>query len=121
MNTDSEKPFNIQERTFSFAQESLQIYTLLKKSDAPLVLCTQFIKASTSIGANCKEAHHGETKKDFIHKLSIARKEAGECLYWISLLKDTVPQERKVELLEKECEEIFKIISKIILNTQTEK
>ncbi len=117
MNSTLEKPYNIQERTFLFAKKSLEVCSFFKKSGVPEALCIQFIKSATSVGANCREAYHAETKKDFVHKLAIAKKEIGECLYWVALLKENSSNE-KVVALEKEGEEILKILSKIILNTR---
>jgi four helix bundle protein len=117
MNAPLEKPYNIQERTFLFAKKSLKIYLFFKKAGIPDALCVQFIKSATSVGANCREAKHAETKKDFAHKLAIAKKEIGECLYWVALLKEYSSNEQ-VEALEKEGGEILKILSKIILNTR---
>jgi four helix bundle protein len=53
------------------------------------ILTRQLIKSSTSIGAQIREARHAESKADFIHKLSIAQKEAAETLYWLELLYAT--------------------------------
>lgn len=50
------------------------------------VIAKQLIRSGTSIGANIREALNAESKKDFIHKLSIALKEAGETEYWLELL-----------------------------------
>ena len=51
------------------------------------VLSKQLLKSGTSIGANVSEAVNGQSVKDFISKLSIARKEAQETLYWLNLLE----------------------------------
>lgn len=49
----------------------------------------QLARCSTSIGANIHEAQHAESKRDFIHKLEIALKEAGETSYWLTVLSRT--------------------------------
>src|SRR3954469_13512995 len=49
------------------------------------VLSNQLLKSATSIGANIMEAQNSESKADFIHKMKIAAKEAGETQYWLLL------------------------------------
>jgi four helix bundle protein len=53
------------------------------------VLSKQLLRCGTSIGANAHEAISRESKKDFVHKLSISLKEAKETSYWLNLLKDS--------------------------------
>lgn len=50
------------------------------------VISNQLLKSGTSVGANIRESIYSESKKDFIHKLSLSRKEASECRYWLDLL-----------------------------------
>ena len=49
------------------------------------VVSNQLLKSGTSIGANIMEAQNAESKADFIHKMKIAAKEAGEAQYWLML------------------------------------
>ncbi|MEI7523233.1 MAG: four helix bundle protein [Mariniphaga sp.] len=76
------------------------------------VLSRQILKSGTSIGANVEEANQGESKKDFIHKLGIAQKEAFETRYWLRLLTaaDYIVQESSASLIS-ECEELIKLIT----------
>ncbi len=53
------------------------------------VLSKQVLRSGTSIGANIEEAINAQSKVDFIHKLSIAQKEAGETSYWLRLFKES--------------------------------
>jgi four helix bundle protein len=52
-------------------------------------LSKQLLRSGTAIGALLREAEFGQSKADFVSKLSIALKEANETAYWLSLLKDT--------------------------------
>jgi len=83
------------------------------------VLATQFLRSGTSIGANVREAEYAQSKKDFIHKLSIALKEANETDYWIDLFIDT-NQYSKTELnkLKLDNIEILKLLTKIIKSSK---
>ncbi|MDV3348298.1 four helix bundle protein [Leptothoe sp. LEGE 181152] len=80
---------SIQERSELFAVRVVRVYGELSRrsfDDAGRVLSKQFLRAGTSIGANCAEAEFAQSRKDFISKYSIALKEASECRYWIKLL-----------------------------------
>jgi len=86
---------------------------LLKKH----VVSNQLLKSGTSIGANVREAQNAESKRDFIHKLKIALKEADETDYWLTLCKSSKNYPINNHLLE-EIESINKILSKIISSTK---
>ncbi|NCO56049.1 MAG: four helix bundle protein [Bacteroidetes bacterium] len=77
----------IQEKSFLFAIKIVNIYKYLISEKKEYVLSKQLLKSGTSIGANVSEAVNGQSVKDFISKLSIARKEAQETLYWLNLLE----------------------------------
>ena len=116
-----EKVFDIKERTFQYALEAIKLYGELrsKKNNAGWIIGKQFLRSATSIGANIQEAQSGESKADFIHKYSIAQKEARESLYWLKLLKASkILHGENLEYLIKETNEIISIITKIIVNTK---
>ena len=53
------------------------------------VLKDKSLRSGTSVGAMIREAEFGQSKQDFIHKLSIAQKEINETIYWLELLNKT--------------------------------
>lgn len=112
---------DIRERVFHYALRAIKLYqTLEKKRDgAGWILGKQYLRAATSIGANIEEAQHAESRADFIHKFSIAQKEARESLYWLRLLARAgiVASERLGDLIQ-ETEEIAAIIGAIIVSTK---
>jgi len=77
------QPKEIRARTFAYALRAVRLYQYLqgKKDGAGWILGKQYLRASTSIGANVAEAQAGESRADFIHKLAIAQKEARESLF----------------------------------------
>jgi len=83
------------------------------------ILCSQLLRAGTSIGANVQEAQAGQSRPDFISKYAIALKEARETQYWLRLLIATeiVLEGRLVEL-SKEVDELTRIIGAIIVSTK---
>ncbi|MBL1278870.1 MAG: four helix bundle protein [Fluviicola sp.] len=78
----------MQEKSYSFAIQSINLYKelILKKE---YVLSKQLLRSATSVGANIRESRNAQTKKDFIHKLSISQKECDESIYWSGLLQET--------------------------------
>ena len=109
----------IKEKSFEFAVDIIKVYKYLVNEKKEFVLSKQLLRAGTSIGANVREAVNAESKNDFIHKLSIAQKEADESLYWLELLKESHYLNPSVfESLYKSAEELLKIIKSIILTTK---
>lgn len=83
-----EKKNIIKDKTFEFAKEIVYLYKNLAENKE-FVLSKQLLRSGTSIGANVREAEHAQSKADFIHKMSIALKEANETEYWLDLLFET--------------------------------
>jgi four helix bundle protein len=108
----------IQIKSFAFAIKVVNTCKLLQ-SKHEYVLSKQLLKSGTSIGANVEEAIGGQSKADFISKLSIAYKEARETLYWIKLLSATefLSKEATEDLIS-DAEEICRIIGKIQITSK---
>ena len=104
----------IQEKSFCFALRIIKLYKYLKENKKEYVLSKQLLRSGTSIGANVEEAIGGQSKNDFVSKISIAYKESRETLYWIKLLKESgYLNSKQAESIINDCEEIIKIITKI--------
>ncbi len=80
-------------------------------------IANQILRSGTSIGANVKEAQNAESKKDFIHKLKIALKEADELEYWLFLCNEVESYPSSNDLLEKLVEK-KKILNKIVSSSK---
>ncbi len=109
----------IAKKAYAFALEIISVYKYLINEKKGFVLAKQLLRSGTSIGANINEALSGQSKRDFVHKLSISLKEARETSYWLNLLKDSsfITQE-SFDKLNNSCNEITKILSSIILTTK---
>ncbi len=102
-------------RTFDLACRVIDLLKLLPKNTTNYVLRKQLIRSASSIGANYREALEAESKKDFIHKLSISKKEARETLYWLGLiLYNNKSLEKNIIPLVKEVKELVKIFASSI-------
>ena len=75
------------DKSFSFALNILTACKEAPKSYQEKIILTQLIKSATSIGANLNEAIYGNSRADFISKLTISLKETGETIYWLQLLQ----------------------------------
>ena len=113
--------YNITDRCFKFAVRIVKLCRFLEKQDrVSRTLANQLLRSGTSVGANVEEAQAGQSKPDFISKMSISRKEARETLYWLRLLKesDSVESDKLSEIL-KEADELVRILTAIVKSAQT--
>ena len=110
----------IGERTLQFAVRSVHLYQHLRtrNRNGSAAIGGQFLRCATSIGANIAEAQCAESRKDFVHKMRIAQKEARECRYWLKLFiaADLIDTDRSSAIL-RESDEILKVVSAIILSS----
>jgi len=107
-------------KSFAFAIRTVKAYKYLVEDKKECVLSKQFLRSGTSIGANAEEAVGGQSKADFISKISIAYKEARETKYWIRLLVATnYLDETQAKNLLDDLEEILKIIGKIQITSKS--
>ncbi|MBS4042572.1 MAG: four helix bundle protein [Chitinophagaceae bacterium] len=115
---NEEKENIIVKKSYDFALEIVKHYKILIEQKE-FVLSKQLLRSGTSIGANIHEGIASESKKDFVHKLGIALKEARETSYWLNLLKNSsyLPLANFNTLIIT-CNEIVKILNSIILTTK---
>ena len=98
-------------KSYAFAIRIVKLSQYLQNSKKEFVLSKQILRSGTSVGALIREAEYGQSKIDFVHKMSIALKEANETEYWIDLLKDTGYIENKLfKSLEIDCKELLKLL-----------
>lgn len=119
MKTYPSKENTISKKAYQFALEIIKLYKKLTTDQKEYVLSKQLLRSGTSIGANINEAISAQSKRDFVHKLSIALKEVRETNYWLNLLMDSgYIDNTGFTALQKSCSEISKILSSIILTTK---
>jgi four helix bundle protein len=108
-------PFNLEERTLNYAKRVRLFIKSLEKTISNIEDTKQLIRSSGSVGANYIEANESLSKKDFIMRLKISKKEIKESRFWLRLMEVNEPklnQER--EQLIAESTEQIKIFSTII-------
>lgn len=89
MKKENERKNIIEEKSFDFALAIIKIVKEIRAVHNEHILSRQLMRSGTSIGAMVREAEHAESKKDFIHKMSIGLKEANETRYWLDLLHES--------------------------------
>jgi four helix bundle protein len=106
----------INERAFRFGCRAVKLYRALRSAGGPAwEIAPQPLDAGTSIGANLEEATGGQSKPDFIAKVSIALKEAREARFWLRLISVSglLPSDSvKADL--QEAHEIVAILTTIV-------
>ena len=101
----------LKDKSYKFALRMVKLFQYLLNEKKEYVLSKQILRSGTSVGANIEEAYQGESKADFIHKLSIANKEAFETHYWLRLLRDSGFLEvRSADSLLADCDELQRIL-----------
>lgn len=102
------------DKSYAFALKIVNLCYALQDDQKEFVLSRQLIRSGTAIGALSEEAQQAESKADFVHKLSIANKEAHESHYWLRLIRDSDKFELDVSHLISDCEELKKLLVAII-------
>lgn len=114
------KQYDLEERTFQFAKNVALYIKQLSKNVSNIEYGKQVIRSSGSVGANYIEANEALSKKDFIMRIKISRKEAKESAYWLRLIVETNDEKYKHEgmILHKEAIELKKIFSSILVKSE---
>lgn len=109
----------VREKSFSFALNIIKLYQGLVSRNE-YVISRQVLKSGTSIGANVEEALAGQSRADFLAKMSIASKEARETNYWLRLLRDSnLCQGDDFHEILSDSERILKMLTAIVKTTKT--
>lgn len=113
------RKYDLEERTTKFAEEIIKLVKEIPNTSENIPIKTQIVKSGTSIGANYCEADEAESKKDFVHKIAICKKETRETKYWLRLVALINLQSReKARKLWKEAHEFNLIFAAIIKNAK---
>jgi len=111
---------DLPERTFEFARRIVELCKVLdQKPGVSRTLANQLLRSGTSVGANVEEGQAGQSRADFVSKLSIACKEARETHYWLRLLSATklIPESQLTGLLD-EANQLVAILTTVIKKTK---
>jgi four helix bundle protein len=112
---DQNKKYDLEDRTKKFAKAIRECVKALPKFTLSQDDIRQLIRASGSVGANYIEANESLSKKDFLLRVKICRKEIKECIYWLDLIE--MDQVLKASLV-KEATELMRIFGAIVTKVE---
>ena len=108
----------VRSQSFSFSLEVIRLYKQLE-SHREYVVAKQLLRSGTSIGANVEEAAAAESRKDFIHKMNVALKEARETHYWLRLLDESdLAPEIEVGAQMDQANDLVRLLTAIVKTTR---
>ena len=103
----NKKRYDLEDRTLAFAKAVVKYVSKLAKTTVGFEVGKQVLRSAGSIGANYIEANESLSKKDFVMRIKICRKEAKETCYWLNILEENGP-------LLQEATELTKIFGAIL-------
>lgn len=107
----------IKEKAFDFALDIIDLFKQLNQKNE-FIISKQLMRSGTSIGANIEEGLQGQSRADFISKLSISLKEAFETRYWLELLKYSHLVNINVDSYLNKITEIIRILTSILKSSK---
>lgn len=109
----------ILDKSFPPAVEGIRLSKILQQHQKEFVISKQLMRSATSIGAMVREAQQAEYKADFVHKFSVALKEAKETEYWLELLLATgISNVKEIEFIDSILKENIYVLTAIIKTTK---
>ena len=110
----NKKIYDLEERTAKFGENVIEFIKIFRRDEINRPLISQLIRSATSIGANYMEADGAESKRDFLHKIALCKKESKETKHWLRMIAKANPEKRTGCLvLWQEVQELTLIFSSI--------
>ena len=109
----------VEQKSKFFALRTIRLYQYLTKEKHEFILSKQVIRSGTSVGANIKEAIYGQSRADFLAKMSVALKEANETGYWLELIFASgyisLPEYQSIV---HDCDDLIRLLTAIVKSTR---
>ena len=106
-------------KSLAFAKRIAKCYRYLCNKKRESVMSKQLLRSGTSIGANVREGLNAQSRKDFISKLNIAIKEAGETDYWLDVIHSAEYfTDQEYDSLKADNDELLKLLTSTIKKTK---
>jgi four helix bundle protein len=107
------KQYDLEERTLAFAKRVRDFIKKIPRTISNIEYAKQLIRSSGSVAANYIEANESLSKKDFVMRIKICRKEAKESRLWLKLIEGGNGEEAGKLYLTNEADEFIKIFNAI--------
>lgn len=112
--TTRDQAFDLEERTARFGERAIEFAKSIPLGPVNTPLVNQFVRSGTSVGANYCEADDAGTKKDFLHKIGICKREARETKHWLRMIAKAEPAAKEnARMLWQEAKELHLIFAAI--------
>ena len=90
----NKKIYDLEERTAVFGEAVIRLCKGIRQDAITKPLVNQLVRSSTSVGANYMEANGASSKKDFINKIFICKKESQETKHWLRMLSSCLSEKK---------------------------
>ncbi|MCX5858702.1 MAG: four helix bundle protein [Proteobacteria bacterium] len=121
-NNSTGKTYDLEERTAEFGEDVILFLKSLDNNEINKVLIGQLCRSATSIGANYMEADAAGSKKDFIYKILLCKKESKESKHWLRMIAKANPGKiADCQKFRQEAQELTLIFSSIALGKKKDK
>lgn len=119
-NNIKRKQYDLEDRTLKFAKDCRNFIKSIKRSIANIEDSKQLVRSSGSVGANYIETNEALSKKDFLMRIKICRKEVKESRYWLLLIdnENNAEFEANGDELIQEATELMNIFGAIIIKSK---
>ena len=119
---NNKQSFDLSERTSKFGEETIKFSKKISENSITKPVISQLVRAGTSVGANYCEADNAESRKDFIHKIGICKKESRETMHWLRMTVVASPTLRdEARMLWQEAKELNLIFNAIVISSRSKK
>ena len=116
------KNYDLEERTAVLGENTIKLVRNLRATLTTEPIMKQLVRSATSIGANYMEANGASSKKDFLNKIYICKKESQETKHWLRMLSVALPEKKdRLRLLWQETQELTFIFHKIATSSKSKK
>lgn len=112
------KQYDLEDRTLNYAKKVIEFINELPKTLTNIEISKQLVRSAGSVGANYIEANESLSKKDFLMRIKICRKEAKESRYWLKLISCNNEVEKEQASLIQESTELMKIFGAILVKSK---
>jgi four helix bundle protein len=97
-----------------FGESIIAFAKQLPRNPVTLPLISQIIRSGTSVVANYCEADNAVSKKEFLHRIGLSKKESKETMYWLRMIACAEPDSNKLaRVLWQEAKELHLIFTAI--------
>ncbi len=116
-----EKVYDLEERTALFGESVIKLCKKVKQDNIVSPIINQLVRSATSVGANYMEANGASSKRDFINKIFICKKELQETKHWLRMLISAQGEQTPLDMksIQQECQELILIFNKIASSSRS--